>query len=384
MAVLGALHEFMAQHRAEVLRVCYDKINALSPERAPAELGDAFGVMYDEIAGALRRDFEPSSSSRPESPLPDGNSDAALQFGTDRLNRGYSIGKALRHVTTISDAVGEVADRGDLAFTAREYQRFNVCLDVVASAAVQQYWDVERAGISPDASKRMGFLAHELRNAVSVARLAFDTIRSGEIGMHGRTAAMLDRSLVRLESLASQTLLAVHLHADVAREGTKIDVRKLLCELSDDAPQQRGIRVLVEATPGISIVADEHLLTSAVSNLLQNAIKFSHDGAVVRLRAVEADNHVIIEVEDECGGLPPGDHDELFRAHVQRGANRQGYGLGLAITREAIEAHGGSTTVRDLPGKGCVFSVTLPSRPSSTFADAPTHAANAQQQRSTH
>lgn len=217
MAVVGSLHEFMAQHRADVLRACHYKINALSPEHAPADLVDAFGAMYDQITAALRRDFEPPSSSRPDSPLPDRKSDAALEFGADRLNRGYSIGKALRHVTTISDAVGEVADREDLAFTAREYQRFNICIDAVASAAVQQYWDVERAGASPDGSKRMGFLAHELRNAVGVARLAFDTIRGGDIGLHGRTAAMLDRSLLRLESLASQTLLAVHLQTDAAR-----------------------------------------------------------------------------------------------------------------------------------------------------------------------
>jgi hypothetical protein len=70
---------------------------------------------------------------------------------------------------------------------------------------------------------------------------------------------------------------------------------------------------------------------------------------------------VTIEVADACGGLPPGKVDDLFAPLVQRGENRSGFGLGLAIARQAVEAHGGSIDVRDDPGDGCVFTIELPS-----------------------
>jgi signal transduction histidine kinase len=65
-------------------------------------------------------------------------------------------------------------------------------------------------------------------------------------------------------------------------------------------------------------------------------------------------------VEDACGGLPAGAGAELFEPFVQRGADRSGLGLGLAIARQAIEAHGGTVELRNRPGHGCVFTVRLP------------------------
>jgi len=69
---------------------------------------------------------------------------------------------------------------------------------------------------------------------------------------------------------------------------------------------------------------------------------------------------VQIQIEDECGGLPPGEIEHLFRLFEQRGADRTGLGLGLAISRQGVEESGGAIRVRDLPGKGCVFTVDLP------------------------
>jgi hypothetical protein len=68
----------------------------------------------------------------------------------------------------------------------------------------------------------------------------------------------------------------------------------------------------------------------------------------------------LIEVKDECGGLPPGKADELFRRFEQRGRDRTGLGLGLLIARKSVEADGGEIHVRDMPGIGCVFTIDLP------------------------
>jgi signal transduction histidine kinase len=86
----------------------------------------------------------------------------------------------------------------------------------------------------------------------------------------------------------------------------------------------------------------------------------------VSLRTLASGDRVLIEIEDECGGLPPGKAEELFLPFSQRATDRSGLGLGLAISRRAVEQSGGSIRVRDLPGKGCLFTIDIPlARPHS-------------------
>jgi signal transduction histidine kinase len=114
---------------------------------------------------------------------------------------------------------------------------------------------------------------------------------------------------------------------------------------------------------GIVIEADRQLLAAAVANLLQNAFKFTQHHGHVQLRTHVAADRVFIDVEDECGGLPRGPAEELFRPFVQRSTDRSGLGLGLSISRKAIQLNGGEIRVRNLPGQGCIFTVELPRTP---------------------
>ena len=123
----------------------------------------------------------------------------------------------------------------------------------------------------------------------------------------------------------------------------------------------RGLQLTVGPVPDdVMIYADPEILVSALSNLVQNAFKFTIPGGHVSLRTLPTADRVQIEIEDECGGLPRGEIEHLFRLFEQRGADRTGLGLGLAISRQGVEDSGGAVRVRDLPGKGCVFTVDLP------------------------
>jgi signal transduction histidine kinase len=93
---------------------------------------------------------------------------------------------------------------------------------------------------------------------------------------------------------------------------------------------------------------------------LQNAFKFTRPGTSVTLRVGADAERVLIEVQDECGGLLNENTDELFRPFEQRSADRTGQGLGLAFSRWAVEANHGRVYARSVAGAGCVFTVDLP------------------------
>ena len=94
--------------------------------------------------------------------------------------------------------------------------------------------------------------------------------------------------------------------------------------------------------------------------MLQNAFKFTRPRTAVTLHALAFGAHVIIEVSDHCGGLAPGVADAMFVPFVQRGNDKSGLGLGLSIARQSVEADGGTLSVRNVPGTGCVFTICVP------------------------
>ena len=98
-----------------------------------------------------------------------------------------------------------------------------------------------------------------------------------------------------------------------------------------------------------------------MTNLLNNAFKYTQSGGHVVLRAHANEGaRLLIEVEDECGGIPDAAGDPFQPFGNQRGRDRTGLGLGLSIARKAVRAHGGDIHIRNIPGKGCVFVIDVP------------------------
>jgi signal transduction histidine kinase len=96
-------------------------------------------------------------------------------------------------------------------------------------------------------------------------------------------------------------------------------------------------------------------------NLLNNAFKFTPAGGRVVLRArTNKEEHLLIEVEDECGGIPASAGDPFQSFGERRGGDRTGLGLGLSIARKAVRAHGGDIHIRNFPDRGCVFVIDIP------------------------
>jgi signal transduction histidine kinase len=127
-----------------------------------------------------------------------------------------------------------------------------------------------------------------------------------------------------------------------------------------------GVNLAVSpVSADIVVDVDRQLLASAVSNLLQNAFKFTKPEGTVSLVTQATKDRVSIEVSDECGGLPAGKEEELFRPFTRGSSDRSGLGLGLSIALSATRANSGELYVRNIPGKGCVFTIDLPRQPAS-------------------
>lgn len=212
-------------------------------------------------------------------------------------------------------------------------------------------------------SERFAFLAHELRNLLNTAILAFDVMKTGNVGVSGSTAAVLQHSLVMASALVTRSLAEVRLDRGVTSREL-ILVAQLIEEVAPMAAlvaSAQEVRLIVPPVDAaLAIEADRQILAAVLMNLLQNAVKFTRPESTVTLRVDMTADRVRLHVQDECGGLPPGDPGELFRPYEQRSANRTGLGLGLAFSRRAAEAHGGTVSACSLPGSGCVFTVDLP------------------------
>lgn len=119
---------------------------------------------------------------------------------------------------------------------------------------------------------------------------------------------------------------------------------------------------IAEVEAQLAIEGNRELLLAALGNLLQNAFKFTRPNSEVALHAHTSDVWITIDVEEWCGGLPNGSADTMFEPFQQGFDDKRGLGLGLSIARRSVEADRGRLTVRDIPGKGCVFKISLPLR----------------------
>ena len=138
-----------------------------------------------------------------------------------------------------------------------------------------------------------------------------------------------------------------------------------IAEARNDAllyAQASGCRFTTAAVdPALELTGDHTRLLAALGNLLQNAFKFSRPNTEVTLSSQAVGDKVSISVHDRCGGLAPGYATTLFKPFSQRTVgNKSSLGLGLSIARASVEADGGTLNVQDVPGVGCVFTISLP------------------------
>jgi signal transduction histidine kinase len=352
------LDEFVTANRAAII----DRARARVAKRtAPAptehELVNGIPVFLDQLAIAicLARSTDAIDHEK--------IAQTSARHGGDLLRLGLTVGQVVHDYGDVCQTVTELAVEQRTSISTEEFRILNLCLDDAIAGAVTEYSRQREGEIVAHGTEHLGILAHEMRNLLNTAVLSFEILKTGQVAVGGSTSTLLGRSLMGLRDLIDRSLADVRLDVGIIRL-EPISVAELVADVEIGAiiqAQARKIHLTVHAVePGMNIDGDRQILAAALSNLLHNAFKFTRKAGNVSLSARAEDDRVIFDVEDECGGLPPGTTEGLFRSFEQRGPDRSGVGLGLSICLKAAKANGGEIRVRNLPGKGCVFTLDLP------------------------
>jgi signal transduction histidine kinase len=210
---------------------------------------------------------------------------------------------------------------------------------------------------------QFGSFAHELRNQLNVASLAYTVLRTGSVGIGGSTGELLGRNLTGMRELIDRTLGEIRLQAGMAKT-ERVSLPEFVEDMEIYArleSETQGLEfTMLPVESGLAVEIDRQILTSVVTNLLHNAMKFTRPNGRVVLAVHATLEKVLIEIRDECGGLPEGRAEDLFQPFEQRSPDRSGLGLGLTIVRDGVRESGGTVHVSNMPGTGCIFTVELP------------------------
>jgi signal transduction histidine kinase len=357
------LHEFVAINREEIIKRCRAKVVTRSVP-PPTEIDHGVPVFLDQLADALRLGL----TSSPEI------GKSAIQHGHDLLRQGFTVSQVVHDYGDVCQSITELAVEMNAPISTQDFGALNRCLDDAIAGAVTEYGrERNRATLDGDTARgteRLGFLTHELRNLANTAIIAFEVLKTGNVGIAGSTGNVLHRSLMKLRTLIGRSLAEICITQGVQNREPFL-VSEFIEELAPAATLEgsaRGIRLTVmPVEDGVAIQADRQVLAAVVGNLLQNAFTFTRPRTTVTLRVSASAERVLIEVQDECDGLP-GEVNDLFRPFEQCGVDRTGLGLGLAFSRWGVNANNGRISARNLPDGGCVFTVDLPRLPLPTVA----------------
>ncbi len=216
-------------------------------------------------------------------------------------------------------------------------------------------------------------VSHELKTPITSIKGFVETLLDGAVDNPEdarRFLGIISRQADRLNSIFEDLLSLSRIEQERERGGIRLEERSV-ADIVEEAVQscqffaeERKIRLVREVPEGMRAVMHPTLLEQALVNLIDNAIKFSDPGAVVRVLAIAREEEIELRVEDNGKGIErshlPRIFERFYRVNKARSRREGGTGLGLAIVKHIAQAHRGRATVESEPGQGSVFKIHLP------------------------
>lgn len=352
------LSTFIAAQRGAIIERTRSRLQQRPwPPVSGQEIEDGVPLFLTQLAETLRLEH----TSAPFATNAIGA--AATRRGAALREAGFDVTQIVHDYGDICQSITEIAIESKESISVEEFHTLNRCLDTAIAEAVTEHARLTAQARANEEMERLGRAAHELRDLLNGAVLAFHALKRGAVAINGSTGAVLGRSLTSLQEMIDRTLAEVRL-----AKGHQLRVPVRVTTFVDEIAalgmlhsEHRDVHFkVIPANSDLVIEGDPQLLGSAVMNLLNNAFKNTRIGGEVSLRAHAVGERLLIEIADQCGGIPEAKGDLFQPFGERRGKDRSGLGLGLSIARKAVRAHGGDISITNHPGQGCVFTIDVP------------------------
>ena len=238
-------------------------------------------------------------------------------------------------------------------------------------AASLSYMAMQIAGAEEDQKKFIANVSHDFRSPLTSINGYLTAMLDGTIPpeMHEKYLHIVQNETERLTKLTNGLLSLNNLSSrGMILEKTDFDINRTIRETAasfEGTCREKGLKIDLVLTEHIMLVhADMAKIQQVLYNLLDNAIKFSHKGGVVKIETTERGAKVFVSVKDNGIGIPKEDqkyiYDRFYKSDASRGKDRKGTGLGLAIVREIVKAHDENINLISTEGEGSEFIFSVP------------------------
>jgi PAS domain S-box-containing protein len=217
----------------------------------------------------------------------------------------------------------------------------------------------------------MGDVSHDFKTPLTSIKLsAYLLSRVEDEAKRQRHTQVIEMQTARLEKLVTDLFTMSRLDQSITGEFDfgKVSINTLLRDMllaHEPLIQQKQHTAAFEPKDDLApFYGDAFQMERALTNILVNAINYTPEGGQIHVRAQQVENELVVEIEDNGIGIPAEEQGHIFtrfyRGDPARGSGQGGMGMGLAIARKIVEAHGGRIELESEPGKGSTFRVILP------------------------